>query len=109
MVVDPSREGRSVKASALLRDLFLPPRRFADTRSEGEFLRHYCERYCSHRRAAAVLGLITWALYSGWDAWHAQANVLFAQGFLLIISLRAAGAVVLCAALVLCLKPRFRV
>ena len=51
----------------------------------------YGKRFSPHRRAAVVLGLITWTLFIGWDVFHGTKNSAFSLVIKQILMLRGIG------------------
>ncbi|GJH30185.1 hybrid sensor histidine kinase/response regulator [Caballeronia novacaledonica] len=74
--------------------IFALPERFARG-TEDAYLLQYGKRFYPHRRAALVLGLATWILFSGWDFYFARSNPAFNSVLKPLLALRGTGIVVL--------------
>lgn len=85
--------------------IFGLPGAFEPHAQEVEFLKDYAGQCAMHRKAAVVLGFLTWALYIIWDYFHQANNPDFHDAFTQVIELRVLGI----ALLAMCLWLLFRV
>lgn len=88
------RPVRLRRTAQFFRRTFLPPQPFPD-QMEQRFIAVYAKQFATHRRAAALLALITWAIYAGWDIFHATQNPFFRQVWKTVFALRILGGGVL--------------
>lgn len=78
---------------------FLPPKPFEPPALEQRFHLDYARRFAAHRRGAAILALLTWITYFGWDYFHATYNTKFADYLFWMMTLRALGTLAIAASI----------
>lgn len=86
--------------------MFRLPARFTPASVEAEFLVEYGVRSAPSRRAGAVLALLTWCAFVGWDLFHASENPEFADVLPTVLTLRAVGAAYLVGLVRMAYSPR---
>jgi len=93
------------RAIGFLKQMFWPPPPFDAPDQEAEFLVDYAERFVTHRRAAILLALLTWILYSTWDFFYALHGEEFRRSLVTIFVLRSLGAIYLAIVAVILVRP----